>query len=82
MSDLTHIPLRRRLAGPCHDGSRPGPTIPPMELGRGAFERPAIWTRLKALNDRVEHSWVGDCLGVAALFAGLIIGLFFVGVYQ
>lgn len=59
-------PLPRREP-PDHDGPHP-------VIGQGAPHQ-----HLKALNDRIENCWIGDLIGVAALFGLVVIMTFIVG---
>lgn len=42
----------------------------------------AAWHRLTMINARIENCWVGDLLGVGALFATLFSTLIMIGVLQ
>ena len=44
--------------------------------------RPSAWARLRALNARLENSWIGDLIGCLSLFALLYIGLLAALVFQ
>ena len=64
--------------GPCRGGSRPDRDGPHPVIGQGAPRR-SVWQHLKVLNDRIENCWIGDLIGVAALFALVVVMTFFVG---
>jgi hypothetical protein len=34
-----------------------------------------LWRRVRALHDRIDGCWIGDLIGVVALFTGLVAAL-------
>lgn len=70
--------VSQRSVGPCRGGSRPDRDAPQHGIGQGV-PRPSTWQRLRALNNRIEDSWIGDLIGVAALAALLVAMSFIVG---
>ena len=75
--------VSQRSVGPCRGKSRPDQRgISPLDRGAPRRRMRAVWQAALRLNDYVEHSWVGDLLGVVSLFALLIFGLFAVEVFR
>lgn len=70
--------VSQRSVGPCRGGSRPDRDGPHPVIGQGAPRR-SVWQHLRALNDRIENCWIGDLIGVAALFGLVVIMTFIVG---
>lgn len=70
--------VSQRSVGPCRGGSRPDRDVPHHAIGQGV-PRPSTFQRLRALNNRIEDSWVGDLIGVAALAALVVAMSFIVG---
>lgn len=68
----------RRLIGPSDGRSHPGPSEAPSSPGRGVPMR--LWRRVRALHDWLNDCWIGDLIGVLALFAGLFLFLIIGGV--
>lgn len=71
-------PHSQRSVGPCRGEGRPDRDDPQIAPGQGVPRR-SLWQRAKNLNDWIEDSWIGDLIGVAALFVLLIFMTFFVG---
>ncbi len=79
--NLSPDPAAEWDRGPFSDPFSP-PAGPPFACGAGSMaERPprasfrsrAAWARLKHLMDRVEHSLVGDVLGLLAIVAMVVL---------
>ncbi|MDQ1847696.1 hypothetical protein Q9299_05285 [Gemmobacter fulvus] len=75
------ITVSRRVVGPYRSGSHPDRLGPTGPAGQDVPRR-SLWHRARALNDRIENCWIGDLIGVAALFAFLILLTFIVGVLE
>lgn len=67
--------LSQRSVGPCRGESRPDPDgwQPVADQGapRRSFAR-ALWQRLRAVNDYLNDSWLGDAIGTVCLFLILL----------
>lgn len=64
--------VSQRSVGPCRGGSHPDPKAV-LTWGQGALRR--MMMRTKAMLAAIEACWIGDLIGVLALFGLLIIGL-------
>lgn len=86
---LTRRASLGRINGPSARGTYyETPVQPPPREQHGTGPRQRfvawrnVWGHLKRLNAKIENCWIGDLLALSGLVTLLLIGLFFVGVYQ